>query len=81
MRHLHAIADAQDRDPRGEDRRITAERPLVIDTVRTTAENDALDIPQRTDLLQRHRMRMQLRIHMKLTNSAGNQLVVLTAEI
>ena len=81
MRHLHAVTDAQDRQTARKNCRITLERILIIDAVRSPAENNPLYLTQGLDFRQSHRVGMQLAVDAELPDPPGDQLVILTAEI
>ena len=81
MRHLHTVTNAKNRNPGFKNCRIAFKRFLIIYTVWSTRENDSPDILQCQNFFQCHRVRVQLRINTKLTNTTCYQLVILTSEV
>ena len=81
MRHeLAAVADAEDGDAEGEDLGGVVRRRGVVDAVGSSRKDDAL----RGDLFdpfKRYRVGQDLAVHIVLAHTAGDQLVVLTAEV
>ena len=81
LRHqLAAVADAEDRHAQSKQAGIDLRRVRQIHAVRPAGENDADGI-KAPDLLKRHIVGMQLAIDLLLTHAAGDQLVVLPAEV
>ena len=77
---LVAVADAQDRDAHFENPFIHAGGIFRIDTVGTAGQDDGLGILG-FDLVQGVIVRNDFAVHTAFTNSSGNQLAVLCAEV
>lgn len=81
LRHkLAAVADAQNRQSQGKDLRVDLGGIRRIDAVRPAGEDNPLG-RKRPDLCQRHCVRLDLTIYVTFTHTAGNQLVILAAEV
>ena len=77
---LRAVADAKHRNAELKNLRIALRGILAVHTVRTARQNN----PGRSQCLQlihRNRVRMNLAIYITFTDTAGNQLVILAAEV
>ncbi len=77
---LEAVAHAEDRDPRGEDRVVDAWCALGVDRRRAAGQDDRLRLP-RQHLGHRHRVRHDLGVDPGLAHPAGDQLGVLRPEV
>ena len=77
---LAAVANTQDRDTHLKNSRVHLRRLGVINAVGTAGEDDA-DGVEGLHRIQRRGIGLDLAIHTALTDAAGDQLIVLTAEI
>ncbi len=77
---LEAVADAEHRNVEIEQRGVEARGALGVDTGRTARQHDGLRILG-LDLLDRGGVRDDLGEHPRLTDPAGDQLCVLSAEV
>ena len=77
---LGAVADAENRDAQGENARVHIRRAAGIDAVRSSGEDDS-DRVKVPNFRQGHRAGMHFAIDMVFTDTTGNELVILPAEI
>ena len=77
---LGTVADAEDRDAEFEDLLLVSRRGRVVDRVRTAGEDDAL-VTLGFDLFNGRRIVQDLSVHVLFAHAAGDQLVVLAAEV
>ena len=77
---LTAVADPQYRHPQRKDAWVHLGRLFLIDRVRAAGKNEA-DGPLCLELFQRRGVGLYLAVHAALTDTAGNELIVLAAEI
>ena len=81
LRHeLAAIADAEDGNAQRKDCRIHVRCAFIIDAVRPTGEDNTGRV-ERADFLHSGRIGLQLAVDVLLSHAAGNELVVLSAEV
>jgi len=78
--NLHAVADAQDRDAQIEDGRVALGGVALVDAGRPAREDDALGV-QGFELFSGDVRANQLAVNPFLTDSSGDELGVLRAEI
>ena len=77
---LRAVADAEHRHAERQNPLLIVRRGRIIHAVRPAGEDDALVMPL-PELGKRGRIGLHLGINVLLTDAAGNQLIVLAAEI
>ena len=77
---VRAVADPEDRDPAGPDRRIRSRRALVVDGVRAARQDDRAG-PAALQLLVRRVVRQELGVDVELADAARDQLGELASEI
>ena len=77
---LHAVADAQHRDPELEQLRVESRSPVGVDRRRPAGEDQPLRLAPR-DLLGAHVVREQLAEHPALAHPARDELGVLPAVV
>ena len=77
---LAAVADAEDRHAQREDGGIDLRGGGIIDAVRAAGEDKALGL-HGLELLQRGRVGLDLAVYIALTDTAGDELVILPAEV
>ena len=81
LRHqLHAVADTEDRDPRAPEPCVWLWARVVIDRIRTAAQDDPGWLP-RHDLRERSVEREERGVHIHLAHSTCDQLRKLATEI
>ena len=77
VRHeVHAVANAEDREPAVQDRRLDERGVLVVHARRSTREDHAHDTSA-LELLRGHVVGKDLAVHTGLTHAARDQLCVL----
>jgi hypothetical protein len=74
--HAHAVANPKQRHAEPREPRIRQRRVVLIHTRRPAGEHDPLRL-HRLDALQRQVERMQLAVHARLADAAGDELRVL----
>src|ERR1035437_3302117 len=77
---MKAVADAEDWDSTGPDRRIWMRRAFFVDAVGTARQDDGLGLAG-DDLAPGGVEREQLRVDVQLANPARDQLAVLASEV
>jgi len=77
---LEAVADAEDRHPRGEQRRVDLRGAAGVDRLRAARQDDGLRVAGE-HLGHRRGMGHDLGIDVRLTHPAGNELGVLRAKV
>ena len=77
---LAAVADAEDRYAQREDGGIDLRGGGIIDAVRAAGEDKALGL-HGLELLQRGRVGLDLAVYIALTDTAGDELVILPAKV
>ena len=77
---LHAVADAERRDPEREDLRVEVGRAVRVDGSRAAREDERCGVACR-DLRRREPVPHELGVDPRLAHAPGDQLAVLPAEI
>ncbi len=77
---LHAVADAQHRDPELEHARVEARRAGLVDGRRAAGEDQPLRVAS-AQLLERRVVRQELGVHAALAHAPGDELGVLRPEV
>ena len=81
VRHqLRAVADAEHRNAQLEELPAAGGRICRVDAVWSAGQDNPLR-SHRADLFHTHRMRVNLTVHIAFADSAGDQLLILPAEI
>ncbi len=77
---VHPVANAEDREPPVEDRRIDQRRARLVHA-RRPAREDHADDPARRELLRGHVVREDLAVHARLAHAPRDELHVLAAVV
>ena len=80
VHQLGAVADTQYRNPHFKNRFITGRRIIAVYAVRAACKNNAFGISF-TDFLQAHGVGVNLAVNVAFSDSSGNQLIILSAEV
>ena len=78
--HLHAVADAQDRDPQIEEGRVAQRGAFVGHAGRSAGEDDALGL-RAAEVRGPGVEAQQFAVHVLFADAPGDELAVLRAEI